>query len=445
MEKIRSSARLACTVLLFLSCARLDAANRFQVESKTVAAMSVGNEIRVTADLDQDILGFSVALDFDTSKIQIVEMRAGADVAAIGPEFTDGDIDGATGELGYGVVFDVSGPKIDKVLTSGNARELLVLVVDVLAETNTTVALDLVDVPNIGRKEPSRRTVFTDSNGVSVDAVLDDGELTVSDFRPQIDSFESNRGGPGQPFVIMGQNFDQPGLTVQVCSTAAEVTLQADDRIEVIAPCCPVANAIAVQVCTDRGCDSDPAGFTYTQACAAPTITSIVLNNGGEGTVFFVVGHNFDNPELSVRVCDVEAESELLADGQTIQVTSPCCPTEGPVELAVCTTFGCATDPAGFNNTQACGLEKPFVRGDVNNSGDPVDLSDAVAIFLDLFLGIDAPAPCRDALDANDDGLVDMSDGIFILDYIFRGATQIRPPFPDAGLDPTPDDLPDCE
>ncbi len=52
--------------------------------------------------------------------------------------------------------------------------------------------------------------------------------------------------------------------------------------------------------------------------------------------------------------------------------------------------------------------------------------------------------PCLDAADANDDGLLNLSDAIAILAYLFRQGV-IPPPSPPGppGYDPTPDDL-DC-
>lgn len=88
-------------------------------------------------------------------------------------------------------------------------------------------------------------------------------------------------------------------------------------------------------------------------------------------------------------------------------------------------------------------LADTFVRGDADGSGT-VNLSDAVLILADLFRGLPAPAACRDALDADDSGLVDISDAIYSLDVLFLGIGAIPEPYPDAGADPTLDELPEC-
>jgi hypothetical protein len=51
------------------------------------------------------------------------------------------------------------------------------------------------------------------------------------------------------------------------------------------------------------------------------------------------------------------------------------------------------------------------------------------------------PITCMAALDANDDGRVDMADGIWTGNYLFSGGPPPPPPFPNFGLDPTPDNL----
>ena len=83
-----------------------------------------------------------------------------------------------------------------------------------------------------------------------------------------------------------------------------------------------------------------------------------------------------------------------------------------------------------------------FLRGDSNDDGT-VDISDAVSVLGYLFQGGNAPY-CADAADANDDGQVDIGDPILILRSLFQRSARIRPPYPHAGHDRTPDEL-DCD
>ncbi len=82
----------------------------------------------------------------------------------------------------------------------------------------------------------------------------------------------------------------------------------------------------------------------------------------------------------------------------------------------------------------------PFLRGDGNNDRK-VDLSDAIFILEYLFQGRAGPR-CLDAADVNDDGMVDIADPIRLLFVLFQGAGPLPQPYPDYDSDPTPDDLP---
>ncbi len=78
-----------------------------------------------------------------------------------------------------------------------------------------------------------------------------------------------------------------------------------------------------------------------------------------------------------------------------------------------------------------------FIRGDVDASGK-MNLVDAVRVFRFLFLGVQVD--CADAVDANDDGALDTTDGIHVISYVFLNGAPPAPPFPDCGEDPTDDE-----
>jgi hypothetical protein len=78
-----------------------------------------------------------------------------------------------------------------------------------------------------------------------------------------------------------------------------------------------------------------------------------------------------------------------------------------------------------------------FLRGDVNSDG-AVSISDPGFLNGYLFLGRLAP-PCVDAADADDSGVVNLTDSVRILDFLFQGGPELCDPFPAAGADPTPD------
>jgi hypothetical protein len=104
-------------------------------------------------------------------------------------------------------------------------------------------------------------------------------------------------------------------------------------------------------------------------------------------------------------------------------------------------------EPAGFVAVlRKLAPETPsasaFLRGDSTRDG-VLDVSDAVRTLNWLFLG-SVPLHCHDAADTDDDGTISLVDAIVLLDYLYRGGLAPRPPFPDAGLDPTTEDPLGC-
>ena len=86
--------------------------------------------------------------------------------------------------------------------------------------------------------------------------------------------------------------------------------------------------------------------------------------------------------------------------------------------------------------------EPHFIRGD-SNGDRVVDLSDGVSILGFLFLGTGEPS-CKDVADADDDGALTITDAIYLLSHLFLGGPQPPAPYPDAGIDPTDEDLFHC-
>lgn len=81
-----------------------------------------------------------------------------------------------------------------------------------------------------------------------------------------------------------------------------------------------------------------------------------------------------------------------------------------------------------------------FKRGDSNNDSK-VNLTDAIWIFKYLLEGQGQPLICEDTHDINDDGIVDISDPINLLAWLFINAPSPPPPFSICGFDLTLDEL----
>jgi PKD repeat protein len=83
-----------------------------------------------------------------------------------------------------------------------------------------------------------------------------------------------------------------------------------------------------------------------------------------------------------------------------------------------------------------------FRRGDSDSNG-VINLTDAITTLSYLFAG-GPPPGCYDAADVVDDGKLDITDATFLLSFLFKSGSYPPAPYPDWGLDPTEDELPEC-
>ncbi len=103
------------------------------------------------------------------------------------------------------------------------------------------------------------------------------------------------------------------------------------------------------------------------------------------------------------------------------------------------------TPPFGFRKITALAagqfnppLERPFLRGDATGEGR-ITITDPIAVLNHLFLsGI---LGCPDGGDADDNGVLEITDALRMLGWMFLDGPPFSAPFPQSGLDPTPDSL----
>ena len=89
------------------------------------------------------------------------------------------------------------------------------------------------------------------------------------------------------------------------------------------------------------------------------------------------------------------------------------------------------------------GEETPRFRRASPNADAIVDLTDAVFLLNFLFLGGPEPT-CEKSADTDDSGTLEITDGVSILNFLFLGGEPPQSPFGDCGSDATPDEL-SCE
>ena len=83
-----------------------------------------------------------------------------------------------------------------------------------------------------------------------------------------------------------------------------------------------------------------------------------------------------------------------------------------------------------------------FIRGDADAS-TAINITDGIFILNFLFLGGPNP-PCEDAADADDSNAINITDGIYVLNFLFLGGPDPAAPYPDCGTDPDEDETVIC-
>lgn len=78
-------------------------------------------------------------------------------------------------------------------------------------------------------------------------------------------------------------------------------------------------------------------------------------------------------------------------------------------------------------------LPDDFIRGDVDGSGHPLNIADMILLY--EYLAGNLPITCLNAADVNDDNIVDISDPVYLSNYIFSLGPLPPAPFPYCGKD----------
>jgi hypothetical protein len=491
-----------------------------------------GIEVMVTAANDVPIHGYSLAFTYPSSDLELEEISiAGTHMSVVSPDFVAPGIDNSLGIGILGVIFSFSEPVTPKELPpldeNSNPRIIARLVFNVRPDTSGGVfPLSLND----GIGHPASFNRFTRA-GLSVKPRLEDGTVKVAGGN--VLTLDKKIAFPGattnlpilayaqhpQPLdgFQIGLGYDKSALTLTSATHAGtSLGVELQNKIELF------TWAVLEDQGTTRARAEVGTLFDYSRpyegqrlspSTQSPTAQSLVkftfdVLEGADATAQYqdiLLENTFRPGRIDNRfiVGDVSLDPELnhgkvyfsegnlvgrVTDSVTFQAVPGVKVMTDPDKLSATTgvngTFRFQGLPPGkyalvlsasnfYTNRlerTAAGSEimvlgsgadssagdlpiyrippweaprNPFLRGFVNKDNN-VDLSDAVFVFQFLFLG--GPSPqCRDAANVNDDSSVDISDGVYLLNFLFLGTAAPPPPFPSRGqlpgeacsLDPT--------
>jgi len=446
---------VVCFAIVLSSSASLAGGTGASFTAESVSAPSTGGSaVRVLFDSSADVQGFVISMSHDPAAITLSGVDiAGTDTELSGAEFVVPAVyaDGGT----IGVVLDFNAPYDGQVIPASaeihaanynyNCNSAVLYFEGDPVPPSETTALTFID----GLYGSPALFNVSVSGGLSVWPALNDGtftcdpvaipsEDTVLWMETEFDNSEGNAAFHGQTgslcFYYADADDNIQGMTMTGCYDC-DLTVGSDwdwngSIVEEIG-----VEYLAVQIDDDA---SDGDGCELVVAFLLDALppfegqTMPQTANLNEGRL--LIGC------LSVTVddtaeCDVAQEinwcngingtgsvnlyNNVVIEFQSIQIYER-------------------------NDTSVMVVpEEIFQRGDCN-SDDETDLADAASILANQFGNYEIL--CSDACDTNDDGLLNMADSVFLLNWLFKfGISPAAPgPYSD-GADPTGDSLPVCD
>ena len=215
----------------------------------------------------------------------------------------------------------------------------------------------------------------------------------------------------------------------------------------------PVFNAEMARARGENGLRADAASHALSQLASQRTNMQRALGRGrlpGAEDVPTIdpPGGVFGSP-VSVTLSAPEGRRAVYTlDDSDPRLSATAMLYTDPIAIAETTTLRTASirqrqDPPDFRTGDWSDLAEAtyelvldgsiFVRGDFSLDGK-TNTTDVVQLLLHLFRG--APVRCRIAGDANDDDALNISDAIFLVDYLYGRGDAPAAPFPRPGVDP---------
>ncbi|MEM7233607.1 MAG: LamG-like jellyroll fold domain-containing protein [Planctomycetota bacterium] len=198
---------------------------------------------------------------------------------------------------------------------------------------------------------------------------------------------------------------------------------------------------IAVVVPEDASSTTDILHYVDGQLEAMTGVNPLALNtNNGAGARTLEIGRRVNGNGTANYFPGAMADVRIYDEGlDAAAILKLATPTVGPTEIC---DNEIDDDGDGLidcldDDCEACDDGPTFQRADADASGT-VNITDGIFILNFLFLGGSTPT-CQDAADADDSGSINITDGIFVLNFLFLGGGDPPAPFENCGIDPTKD------
>ena len=217
-------------------------------------------------------------------------------------------------------------------------------------------------------------------------------------------------------------------------SIAVDATPESCDATIVVAGP-QVADNCDVATVTNSYTGASDANGTYPLGDTVITWTVTDIH-GNESSADQLITVNVDQTDCNANgtpdVCEIAsgAASDCNSNGIPDECEADCNGNGTPDDCDIAS--GTSLDTNGNGTPDEC--ETQFQRGDANASGN-VNVTDPIYI-LQYVLGTGPTPTCLDSADVNDDEQLDLTDTISLLQYLFMASTPPGAPFGSCGIDP---------
>lgn len=419
---------------------------RIEVPNVGLAALSEFHAAVVLDSAVEGVQGWSFGVTHDEATLELLVAEAGAATLTANngaePEFQvlDTDTVGGAG-LTHAVVLSIEDRSV--VLPAADGQELVTMQYRILADPagtepceTITTSLQFTDELANDAGSPTVSTLVT-VGGANIPVETSDGTVAVacpdSIITTECEALDEDVSlqwvlSPNVPvekldFILLYRD----GEFLETLDVATRSYFDAD-----VEP--GLRQYTLVSVYFSEG-GSPNLVFGYCAVTVAPvTLTGIepAVGNWLGGETVTVRGTEFTSARSSSLVLQADGEEPLpldiveVVDSTTMTVLTPEAPSLGIYDLVLENEKGSAEIPDGF--------EIGFTRGDSNADRD-TNLSDAIFLLDFLFVGGGGAPRCLDAADVDNSGAIDVSDAIFLLDFLFRAGDPVPPPFAEPGQD----------
>lgn len=372
----------------------------------------------------EPISGFQVALQVDPDRIQLQGFDENSGILdAVSVEFLDSFVEETEGEAGLIAILDGSAP-FDGALPATQETHLVSVLFDAdqwLIPSNQ----ELLSLTGEVGTANLQSTILVEGAPVATD--LQNGFLSVIEQNVLIAESTTGQAALGEvDHEIKIHAFNSEDLQGFSISLIYDPLVWEFSHVEITGTITETAGAEFVEEFSND--DQGNAVLGVLLDILPPYAGQVIPSTG---------------IELEVARFYFDVQPDVF---ESVETTIGFAPSPGtPVVDNVFVIGNQSVQPLTIDTVIEVAVQNIFLRGDAD--GDLyLDLSDVINNLVFMTGACpECPDPtCYKALDVNDNGVIDLADGVQLVNYLYTFGPPPAAPFPEPGPDPTPDDL-TCE